>query len=254
MQDYTDSTMQTGMLWHVTRRLRCGYRLPAFLLLCMLSPVLGYPGFASSLSIQDITLQIGRHDSIVKEHAPSVAAVVNLESSPYSLAIGYRNRMPVHDISLYGHRTIAPNFGIVTYVHTAFGTADSILTDFVIGYEQGFMLKNLSLSYALGLQASTSFFPFLERPLFNASPYLAASIGYTCFNRCKVTLFTTTNTLFEYACQSISPILGSTCTVSISSEFEIGATYFLQLSDVSPEAVLITSKEVGVYGTYKPKK
>ncbi len=254
MQDYTDSTMQTGMLWYVTRRLRCGYRLPAFLLLCMLSPVLGYPGFASSLSIQDITLQIGRHDSIVKEHAPSVAAVVNLESSPYSLAIGYRNRMPVHDIILYGHRTIAPNFGIVTYVHTAFGTADSILTDFVIGYEQGFMLKNLSLSYALGLQASTSFFPFLERPLFNASPYLAASIGYTCFNRCKVTLFTTTNTLFEYACQSISPILGSTCTVSISNEFEIGATYSMQLSDVSPEAVLITSKEVGVYGTYKPKK
>jgi hypothetical protein len=28
----------------------------------------------------------------------------------------------------------------------------------------------------------------------------------------------------------------------------------MQLSDVSPEAVLITSKEVGVYGTFKPKK
>lgn len=254
MQDYTDSTMKTGIIRYVKRLLGWRYRLATLLCLLLLFPVLGYPCFASSMSLQDITFQIGRHDSIVKEHAPSVAAVVNLESSPYSLAIGYRNRMPVHDISLYGHRTIAPNFGIVTYVHTAFGTADSILTDFVIGYEQGFMLKNLSLSYALGLQASTSFFPFLERPLFNASLYLAASIGYTCFNRCKVTLFTTTNTLFEYACQSISPILGSTCTVSIGDGFEIGATYFLQLSDVSPEAVLITSKEVGVYGTYKPKK
>ena len=69
-----------------------------------------------------------------------------------------------------------------------------------------------------------------------------------------MTLFTTTKPLFEYACQSISPILGSTCTVSISNEFEIGATYTMQLSDVSPEAVLIITKEVGVYGTYKPKK
>ena len=254
MLNYTDSTMKTGRIRYVKRLLGWRSRLATLLRLLMLFPVLGYPCFASSLSMQDITLQIGRHDSIVKEHAPSISAVVNLESSPYSLAIGYRNRLPVHDISLYGLRTIAPNFKIVSYFHTSLGTADSILTDFIIGYEQGFTLKNLSLSYALGLQASTSFFPFLDRPLFNASPYLAASIGYTCFNRCKVTIFSTTNTLFEYACQSISPILGSTCTVSISNEFEIGATYSIQLSDVSPEAVLITSKEVGVYGTYKPKK
>ncbi|SMP49234.1 hypothetical protein SAMN06298221_104245 [Sphaerochaeta associata] len=254
MLNYTDSTMKTGIIRYVKRLLGWRSRLATLLRLLMLFPVLGYPCFASSLTMQDITLQIGRHDSIVKEHAPSISAVVNLESSPYSLAIGYRNRLPVHDISLYGLRTIAPNFKIVSYFHTSLGTADSILTDFIIGYEQGFTLKNLSLSYALGLQASTSFFPFLERPLFNASPYLAASIGYTCFNRCKVTIFSTTNTLFEYACQSISPILGSTCTVSISDEFEIGATYSMQLSDVSPEAVLITSKEVGVYGKFKPKK
>ena len=254
MLDYTDSTMKTGIIRYVKRLFGWRSRLATLLRLLMLFPVLGYPCFASSLTMQDITLQIGRHDSIVKEHAPSISAVVRLESSPYSLAIGYRNRLPVHDISLYGLRTIAPNFKIVSYFHTSLGTADSILTDFIIGYEQGFTLKNLSLSYALGLQASTSFFPFLDRPLFNASPYLAASIGYTCFNRCKVTIFSTTNTLFEYACQSISPILGSTCTVSISDEFEIGATYSMQFSDVSPEAVLITSKEVGVYGTFKPKK
>ena len=254
MLNYTDSTMKTGIIRYVKRLLGWRSRLATLLRLLMLFPVLGYPCFASSLTMQDITLQIGRHDSIVKEHAPSISAVVRLESSPYSLAIGYRNRLPVHDISLYGLRTIAPNFKIVSYFHTSLGTADSILTDFIIGYEQGFTLKNLSLSYALGLQASTSFFPFLDRPLFNASPYLAASIGYTCFNRCKVTIFSTTNTLFEYACQSISPILGSTCTVSISDEFEIGATYSMQFSDVSPEAVLITSKEVGVYGTFKPKK
>lgn len=254
MLNYTDSTMQTGKVRPLVQKyLKSSCRLPAFLLLLLLSTVLGFPGFASSLSLQDITLQIGSHDSILREQAPSISAVVSFENNLYSLAIGYRNRMPVQDISLHGHRELAQGLDVVSYLHASLGTVDSILTDLVIGYKQEFAIKKLAFAYALGIQASTSFIPSLERPLFNASPYLAASISYTGFDRCELTLFSTTNTLFEYACQSISPIMGSTCTVSISDEFAIGATYFMQLSDVSPESVLITSKEVSVHGTFKPK-
>ena len=207
--------------------------------------------FSSPLQVNSITLGGGMHTSIVAENIHSLSAVLQLERSPFVLDIGYRSRMPVQDVSLHSQLTLGAGMAAVLYLHTSFGTADSILSDLVLGYEQVFAFKGVSFTYALGIQASYSFLPFLEKPLFNASPYLAAKIGYKYHNRFHLSLFSTTSTFFDYACQSISPIIGSTCVFSISEEFAIGATYFIQLSDVSPEAVLITSKEVSVHGTYK---
>lgn len=208
---------------------------------------------ASPLTVQSMTLGLGSHDSIVKEQARSVYAILQLESPSSGLVIGYRNRNPVQDISLRATREISNTFALVSNLHTSLGTADAVLIDLVVGYEHGFTHKGFFFSYGLGLQASASFLPVLELPLFNASPYLAAKLCYSCQDRFKLVLSSTTNTLFDYACQSISPILGSDLAVAISDELEAGASFFMQLSDVSPEAVLIVSKEVRVYATYKPR-
>lgn len=224
-----------------------------FLLLCLLLMLPGIAIHASPLTVQSMTLGLGSHDSIVKEQARSVYAILQLESPSSGLVIGYRNRNPVQDISLRATREISNTFALVSNLHTSLGTADAVLIDLVVGYEHGFTHKGFFFSYGLGLQASVSFLPVLELPLFNASPYLAAKLCYSCQDRFKLVLSSTTNTLFDYACQSISPILGSDLAVAISDELEAGASFFMQLSDVSPEAVLIVSKEVLVYATYKPR-
>lgn len=243
--------MQTRVIGHQSNLQSLRYTYVLFLLLLVFPCVLA---FSSPLAIQTITVGVGRHDFVVKERTLALSAVLTLENEAYTLDIGYRNREPVQDISLYAHHSLAEGIGVVSYFHSSLGTADSILTDLVLGYEQVFTLRKASFTFGFGIQGSASCFPFLEKPLFNASPYLKAKLGYNCFDRCYLTLFSTTNTLFNYACQSISPIVGAELALQLSKEITVGGNFHVQLSDVSPEAVLITSKEVGVYGMYKPKK
>jgi hypothetical protein len=93
---------------------------------------------ASPLAVQSITLGQGSHDSIVKEQAQSGYAILQLESPSTALAIGYRNRNPVQGISLRAARSLSDTLDMVSYLHSSLGTADAVLSDLVVGYEQGF--------------------------------------------------------------------------------------------------------------------
>jgi len=207
--------MQQSLLQPICKRV--------FLLLCLLLMLPGIAIHASPLAVQSITLGQGSHDSIVKEQARSGYAILQLESPSSGLAIGYRNRESVQDISLRAARSLSDTLDLVSYLHSSLDTADAVLSDLVVGYEHGFTHKGFFFSYGLSLQASASFLPVLELPLFNASPYLAAKLGYAYQDRFKLALYSSTSTFFEYACQSISPIVGSELSFTIGDEFEAGA-------------------------------
>ena len=179
--------MQQSLLQPIYKRV--------FLLLCLLLMLPGIAIHASPLAVQSITLGQGSHDSIVKEQARSVYAILQLESPSSGLAIGYRNRESVQDISLRAAHSLSDTLDLVSYLHSSLGTADAVLSDLVVGYEQGISIKGLSLSYAYQ-------------------------------DRFKLALYSSTSTFFEYACQSISPIVGSELSFTIGDEFEAGAGCF----------------------------
>jgi hypothetical protein len=176
--------MQQSLLQPICKRI--------YLLLCLLLMLPGIAIHASPLAVQSITLGQGSHDSIVKEQARSGYAILQLESPSTALAIGYRNRESVQDISLRAARSLSDTLDLVSYLHSSLGTADAVLTDLVVGYEQGISIKGLPLSYAYQ-------------------------------DRFKLALYSSTSTFFEYACQSISPIIGSELSITICDEFEAGA-------------------------------
>jgi hypothetical protein len=151
--------------------------------------------FASPPAAQSLTLGLGIHDSIVKEQASSLYATLQLGSPSSTLAIGYRNRESVQDISLRAARSLSNTLDLVSYLHSSLGTADAVLTDLVVGYEQGISIKGLSLSYAYQ-------------------------------DRFKLALYSSTSTFFEYACRSISPIVGSELSFPIGDEFQAYAAVY----------------------------
>ena len=143
---------------------------------------------------------------------------------------------------------------LISYAHGSFGTASSYLFDVIIGYERQFFFQseNLewNLSYGLGVQGSMSVLPFIDKPLYNASPYLSANITCTSFDRLELSTHMSTNTMFTYACQLLSPITGVGIAWKFTDFLHIGGTYNLQFSDVYPESVIFFTKEVEIYAKW----
>lgn len=246
--------MQAYSKNHRTRHILLRFSLLRVLLVLLMMLCASVGLFAST-----IDQSIAFHDSIVSEDALSVATVLKLDGLSHPLEIGYRNTWPVWDVavSIKGPLDEKQDFmdsSLLLQLHASLGTADALLSNAVLGYEQSFILKrksySLSCSYGLGVQLSMSFFPYLEKPLFNASPYLAARVSMRLHESLTVCVFTSTSTFFEFSSQSLAPILGADIAFNITDGIAIGVRGHLQLSDVYPESVLIMSKEAGFYATW----
>ena len=202
---------------------------------------------------------IGLSSSIVATKATSLATVVGVEYQDRSFLLGYKQQPQMQDVALRSSFILAeqPSWtknALISYAHGSFGTASAYLFDVIIGYERQFFFqgKNLAwdLSYGLGVQGSMSVLPFIDKPLYNASPYLSAKITCTSFDRLELSAHMSTSTMFTYACQLLSPITGAGIAWKLTDSLHIGGTYDLQYSDVYPESVIFFTKEAEIYAKW----
>ncbi|WP_332445969.1 hypothetical protein [Sphaerochaeta sp.] len=214
---------------------------------------------AAPLKLTGLSQSYGLYETIVETEERTWSTIFDFTSSIMDFRLGYRDRLPIHDLSLQvdfpfirPDGSLSPAF--VLYMHGSFGKLDAFLYDGVLAYAYRWQLVRrgyeLDFSFALGLQESLTFLPLLDEPLQTSSPYYGATLSLATPQGLKLCVLLATNTLFEYSAQAMRPIIQADAIWPLSDSFSIGCYAALRFSDQPPESVIFLSREVSVYALW----
>lgn len=191
--------------------------------------------------------------------ASSLSTSVLSDVGRYTLEGGFRVHDTLWDLAVAVKRDPQEPENLLStraqlQTHATFGVADAVLADVVGSYHLRlrYTRENVRVLFTLGLgvQLSAGFFPYLSVPIASAAPHVSGVLTISLFDIIGLSLFSRTNTLFDFSAQALTPILGGELRFQLTDALQIGARAVWQFSDVAPEAVIITSKEAGFYVTW----
>lgn len=106
-----------------------------------------------------------------------------------------------------------------------------------------------SFSYSLGIQTTCSFSPYIDHPLFGATPTVSVNAAKAIRDTIFLKLSCATNSLYHYTSQ-FTLMLGADIACRISNQLLIGLSSLTRFSDTPTETGFITMHETSLYLTW----